>query len=62
MIGLILTGLPLMAICIANEPDRVLLNDTTSTDNLFNTAQIWEIHLGFTAESREGNGPRVNLR
>jgi len=53
MIGLILMGLPLMAMSAANEPERVLLNDTTSTDNLFNSAQIWEIHFGFTAESWE---------
>ena len=46
-----------MAISDANEPDRVLLNDSASTENLFMTAQIWEIHLGFTAESWEAMDP-----
>ena len=53
LIGLALVHLiPSFTACtLANEPELSLLSDSASPDNLFITTKVWEIHLGFTAES-----------
>ena len=53
----VITVPSVMNMSLANEPDLSLLNDSSSTDQLFITTKIWEIHLGFSAESWEDLTP-----
>ena len=57
-IGTIFICSGMMASSMAKEPGQSPLNDSSTTDNLFITAKVWEIHLGFTAESWEAMDPR----
>lgn len=51
--------LPLvMSLSMAGEPEKALMSDSTSSDQLFLTAKVWEIHLGFTAESWDAMDPK----
>lgn len=43
---------------MAHESGQSALNDSSSSDNLFITAKVWEIHLGFSAESWNALDPK----
>lgn len=59
--ALILFTASFITVTLANEPDSYTLSDTTPSDKLFISTKIWEIHLGFSAESWEAMTP-VALR
>ncbi len=46
---------------LANEPEQPVFSDTATSDNLFITTKVWEIHLGFTAENWEAMTPKSLL-
>lgn len=47
-----------MNLSMAGEREKALLSDSASGDQLFLTAKVWEIHLGFTVESWDAMDPK----
>jgi hypothetical protein len=59
LIALVLVLTTGFAFSVANEPEQSPLTDSTSSDKLFITDKVWEIHLGFTAESWDAMDPQT---